>query len=386
MLTERGSDRDFVKILDFGLSRPMTADAAGAITHSGQIFGTPEYMAPEQWHGRPCDARTDIYALGMTAYETITATLPFEGKPLELMLKHLEAPPPPPSTRVPGLLPSLDAFVVRCLQKSPADRFQTMPEVLAALGEIWRGLPPKHAQTTYASTLAAPPPPREDEIPDVTVYQTSHIDVAWDGPSLCEELRRLHQQRGRRLGELLSALYGDDVPAEVRELRSAVDARDGELDRIVSEVRSLQTRMEETHRTAREEEGELRAQLIDASLATDESETDRPPPPHTAAGRDATVHDEAPGTRLRQVERRIAALDRRRSRQWLELHAELTARITQLGAIEAELAPKLARLGGTLKAAVGSRPALRPLLVDFQKIDGAMAAYHALLGALEEVA
>ena len=80
------------KVTDFGLARPTVLD--GTLTAPGSILGTPAYMAPEQWHGAPADARTDLYSLGVTYFHLLVGRPPFAGQLADLLRQHLESPPP----------------------------------------------------------------------------------------------------------------------------------------------------------------------------------------------------------------------------------------------------------------------------------------------------
>ncbi|WP_437540624.1 serine/threonine-protein kinase [Sorangium sp. So ce367] len=123
-----------VKLVDFGIAkllRPLGA-ARGAKS-SSLILGTPLTMAPEQILGGAVDARTDIYAVGLLAYQLVTGELPFQGADaVETEEMHLRAPPPCPSDRAP-VSAAFGAVVRRCLAKEPADRYAGVPELLAAL-------------------------------------------------------------------------------------------------------------------------------------------------------------------------------------------------------------------------------------------------------------
>ncbi|WP_438013555.1 serine/threonine-protein kinase [Sorangium sp. So ce315] len=124
-----------VKLVDFGIAKLLHAPASGARggKHSSLIVGTPLTMAPEQILGAAVDARTDIYAVGLLAYQLVTAELPFQGaNAVETEEMHLRAPPPLPSERAP-VSAAFDAVVRRCLAKEPADRYASVPELLAAL-------------------------------------------------------------------------------------------------------------------------------------------------------------------------------------------------------------------------------------------------------------
>ncbi|MHB8417845.1 MAG: serine/threonine-protein kinase [Myxococcales bacterium] len=137
MLVERAGRRDFVKLLDFGIAKVPTAGPNAVNTLTGMILGTPEYMSPEQAGGRAVDTRSDIYSFGVLLYWMIAGTVPFKASGFDkLILLRLTTEPP----RLPSVTPSgerlprsLAKLVGRCLAKEPADRFQTVAEVDAAL-------------------------------------------------------------------------------------------------------------------------------------------------------------------------------------------------------------------------------------------------------------
>ena len=79
-LVERGSDEDFVKLVDFGISRALDADTLTTRSQSGRVFGTAAYISPEAAMGEPADCRSDIYSTGVRTYQLLTGELPFEGK------------------------------------------------------------------------------------------------------------------------------------------------------------------------------------------------------------------------------------------------------------------------------------------------------------------
>jgi serine/threonine protein kinase len=138
-LVLRGTERDFVKVLDFGVAKLMTpiGDLPLTSTVEGTIVGTPAYMAPEQANGLGADARTDQYALGCVLYEALAGHPPFSGSSFgQLVAKVLTEPAPPlPSRTAAGerIPASLRAVVLRCLAKDPVDRFRDMPALEAAL-------------------------------------------------------------------------------------------------------------------------------------------------------------------------------------------------------------------------------------------------------------
>jgi len=127
MLTSDGD----VKVMDFGISRSF---ASGA-TVTGAIIGTPAYMSPEQAEGRPADHRADIYAFGLMLYEMYTGVQAFTGEtPVSVALKQIRERPEAPRKLDPGLPKHIEQAILRCLEKDPAKRFQSVDEVIAALG------------------------------------------------------------------------------------------------------------------------------------------------------------------------------------------------------------------------------------------------------------
>ena len=133
-----------VKITDFGIAR--AADAV-ALTQTGQVIGTPQYLSPEQAEGKPSTGASDIYSLGVVLYECLAGRRPFEGdSPIATALSHLRDEPPPLPSDVP---PGLREIVATALAKDPADRFASVRDFAAAL----RGGPVRSGDaTTTAGT------------------------------------------------------------------------------------------------------------------------------------------------------------------------------------------------------------------------------------------
>ena len=123
-----------LKIMDFGIAR-LTEDRG--MTATGTVVGTPDYMSPEQARGSALDFRSDIYSTGVVLYEVFTGSLPFEGDtPLAVVLKHVQEKPPAPQSKNPRIDPRIASIVLRCLQKDPAGRYQTVNELYEALTTV----------------------------------------------------------------------------------------------------------------------------------------------------------------------------------------------------------------------------------------------------------
>lgn len=133
-----------VKILDFGISKlndsaPLKSQY---LTVAGDVFGSPFYMSPEQCAGEPVDARSDIYSLGCSLFETLTGCVPFEGSnSFEIMLMHQEEKPPQLADMADGrrLSPAINLVVAKCLAKKPAERYQSAKELAIDLARAKEG-------------------------------------------------------------------------------------------------------------------------------------------------------------------------------------------------------------------------------------------------------
>ena len=140
----------YVKLLDFGLAKMGLPTGRTAQTRTDMVVGTPEYMAPEQARGQPVGPMTDLYALGVVAFEMVTGRLPFTGtSPVDLLMKHVDARPPRPSEFVPELPAALDTFILQMLTKDPEARPGSAEQLRRQLQRLRDTLAhPTHARPT----------------------------------------------------------------------------------------------------------------------------------------------------------------------------------------------------------------------------------------------
>ncbi|HEX5061760.1 MAG TPA: serine/threonine-protein kinase [Kofleriaceae bacterium] len=143
-LESRPGNPEFVKILDFGIAKVMRGDSidpqSPQLTATGQTLGTLEYMSPEQLMGKQLDGRSDVYALGVVAYEMITGRLPFPDAkgPAGLITAQLKQTPQPPSQAHPkaNLPPQADRTILKCLEKDKNNRYADVTQFSHALQEV----------------------------------------------------------------------------------------------------------------------------------------------------------------------------------------------------------------------------------------------------------
>jgi len=141
-LCKQGGIEDYVKVLDFGLAKVTEREIAPGsliLTQEGMVFGTPEFMSPEQAQGKALDPRSDVYSLAVILYELVTTKLPFDARsPMEFITLHVQAQPIPASERAPDIAfpPGFDEVILKAMAKNPDDRYQSAAEFAAALGSL----------------------------------------------------------------------------------------------------------------------------------------------------------------------------------------------------------------------------------------------------------
>jgi serine/threonine protein kinase len=340
MLSERRGQADVVKVLDFGLAKIVdpVGDDTISTTSRGAAYGTPAYMAPEQFLGGEHDARTDLYAFGCLAYELLVGAPPFTGRPMVVLDAHLNRPAPAPTSQRPRGIPrALDELVVRCLEKDPARR----PGSARILADALRAVPgfPEKSDSGRRSARRIPRDALGDDLrtvidDPVASAATSPVntsEVPLDGE---DALRASYRDCLREAAEQL-------LDADANDLRlvlaaTDVDAQVAEVDAVRAEIAELERQGAHVEQEAREREASLRFSLADLRFQWSRIKS--------AAGGESDATDDDFPQRIETLESAIrgtlARRDKRLARitdRAIELVAELDGKETALDRAIAEL-------------------------------------------------
>ena len=145
-----------IKVMDFGIARAKNS----SLTTDNSVLGTAHYVSPEQSTGKPLGPTTDIYSLGIVMYEAATGRVPFAGDDaISVAMKQVNEAPQPPSLINPNVDPALEAIILRCMEKNPADRYQSADELARALRDFIAGRATIPSNTTGSPRIVTPPQP-----------------------------------------------------------------------------------------------------------------------------------------------------------------------------------------------------------------------------------
>jgi len=224
---------DHVTVTDFGIAK---AAAATALTTTGKIFGTPEYMSPEQAMGRrELDARSDNYSLGVVVYQMFAGKVPFSGEtPLGVMRCHVDEPPPPPSQINPAITPTVEAVLLKALSKEREKRYQRAGDTALALEAALR----EEAQAVEQAEARA----REERAK--------------------AEAEREKQERLSILYAEAKKAYGAGRWQDAIDAFEQVLALDAEYRDVVSKLAVAQRKLAEKAQLEEAPEAEIRARLL----------------------------------------------------------------------------------------------------------------------------
>ncbi len=227
LLNRRGE----VKIADFGLARDtrdMARISSQDLTRPGTVVGTPSYMSPEQAAGRDnLDARTDIFSLGVMAYQLLTGEKPFKGEtPTEVQERIInEAPPPLSSERCPLLTPQIEMLIDKMLAKDPAKRYQSLEQVLRALKECLESI---------------------DGAGGAAKYRRDYLQSFATDPRRCaDELRHRNITDHLKRGYHFKNMGLENIGDAMREFRRVLMV-DPENPKAAEAIRELERRLEES--------------------------------------------------------------------------------------------------------------------------------------------
>jgi hypothetical protein len=264
MLTSRGGRKDFVKILDFGLAA-LARDPR--LAPKGAVFGTPEYMSPEQARGDDAVPSSDLYALGILFFEMVTGQLPFRSPDRDTLLDMQKTKAAPrPRSFAKDLPEQAEKIILKLLEKDPKLRFRDGHHLQEELKAFQRTLPSTWEVQPGDSAPAAPPPPPPAQTPGVVewsrraAYFSRMVARAWPSGRVPEDLTQAIDQlwavaaRASRLeGELASQQRKlDAIERRGRALRAEIGRKVEELaeeeSRILRDVGTERERMGELHK------------------------------------------------------------------------------------------------------------------------------------------
>jgi len=167
LLTEHRGNTEFVKVVDFGIAKVSEPDNADGLqlTQAGVVYGTPEYLSPEQAQALPLDHRSDLYSVGVIFWEMVTGKLPYEADTaMAVLVRHAFDPPPDPDEVEVPLSDGVKGVLRSALAKKPSERFQSAEAFLSALDECERELGGK-------TQLWMPPPDFDEYVADAASEQ-----------------------------------------------------------------------------------------------------------------------------------------------------------------------------------------------------------------------
>lgn len=272
LLTVRGGRKDFVKILDFGLAA-LARDPR--LAPKGAVFGTPEYMSPEQARGEDAGPQSDLYALGILYFEMLTGQLPFRSSDRETLLEmQRSSPAPKPRGIKPDVHAAAESIVLRLLEKDARRRFQDAHHLQEELKALQRSLPSQAWDVGSGDAPPAPPPPPPPQSPGVIEWanraaifarMASRAYPAGNAPpDLVQALGQawdLAARANRLEGEV--AMHTRKLEALERRGR----ALRAEIGRKVEELAHEESRVLRESAAFQEEAEKIRAELVAAERA-----------------------------------------------------------------------------------------------------------------------
>ena len=202
-----------VKLVDFGMARREQLREGEDRTRIGTIVGTAAFMSPEQTLGLECDGRSDIYSLGVLMFRMATGRLPFESdSAVEAMVAHAQEPPPAPRGLNPDITPAYEEVILKCLAKSPSDRWQSTAAVGRAIAAAVRAGPA--VKPSFGGSLALVPAPQPSPRVDIG-RDPSMLPTPAEGKPAVRRQPRVRTTFGVQVFAGLGALVGDAVVSDI---------------------------------------------------------------------------------------------------------------------------------------------------------------------------
>ncbi len=316
VIAERGRP-DVLKILDFGVAKVLDAEGKGDdLTRRGEVFGTPEYLAPERLAPGPDDPRSDLYAIGCILHELVAGSPPFSGSLAFVLAGHMSIPPPRLAERVPGIPLALDALCNALLAKTAAERPQSGVDVQRALEQIPGFGGRAGASTAKAddSTMVSQPAPATPTSRDLR-------------DQMCGVMVQIAETS-------LAQAPGDQALAQALDYARGVR---GEHDQLEVAKVELDDHRRHALQAGREREGTLRFAIADLRF-----ERQRAPSPMDASDIDFQI--EALAMRVQDVSSSV-----QQTMQRLDAHA------ANLAAYERDLEPRWVAAHRHLRVVLGPR-------------------------------
>lgn len=329
--------REIPKILDFGLAK-LVSDALDmqSITNQGQIFGTPETMAPEQITGEPVDHRVDIYAMGVLTYELLVGRPPFSGHMLQVLMAHKKQAPPRPSEEKPGIPPEIDELVLRCMAKDPAQRYARASELLTIYQSILRPVVP----------VVAPPVP-------TVPRKISSVRMDF----VVDERARTERELAECVLELAEHLRDRNLgSAKITQELATIMELEERLLQLRNRKHMLQNELETMESSGRERAARLRHAIISLTM-----ETKMP-------SGDDTAH-EGVKFQIIELEKRLSEVISEQEKNERELESQLSLTVQDIQSLEHELHLHQAQLQEFVMSARGSIGNSSTLRNSYAKVD-----------------
>jgi predicted Ser/Thr protein kinase len=371
VLVHRPKEPDMVKVLDFGLAKIQGHDEADTLTRAGLVFGTPEYMSPEQACGGEVDGRCDVYACGAILFEMLAGRPPFVGSGVFDTLRKQVIDPPPPFAEIrPDVVVHslVERIVLRCLEKQPENRFASAAQLARALRAAGRHLATPRSKRDSSGAV-------DSQMPTMGQDRAILLDADEAAKAEYEQLRRHRQETLRRAAALLD---GARAGLQVRELLDRIGLEERAELELGAELAVIDHATEEVRLEALENISRLRLANIDTQMeATRLREQLR------------SVDDEGVRRQLTEVGEELVRLER----QLWEAERTLASRVESLGAqrdgMRARISERQELLDACfdeLAALVRSQPSPTPgsdlfdLIEDLDSFDRWIAAHKAIAG------